>query len=45
VHFGLGDATVADLEVRWPSGAVDRLAAVAADRVVTVIEGSGERKG
>jgi hypothetical protein len=45
VHFGLGAATVADLEVRWPSGAVDRLAAVAADRVVTVVEGSGERKG
>jgi len=40
VHFGLGDATVADLEVRWPSGAVDRLAAVTADRVVTVVEGS-----
>ena len=44
VHFGLGDATVADLEVRWPSGAVDRLTAVAADRVVTVVEGAGERK-
>ena len=35
--FGLGDATVADrIEVRWPSGSVDVVKAVAADRVVTI---------
>ena len=39
VHFGLGAATTADLEVRWPSGIVDRLTAVAANRAVTVVEG------
>jgi hypothetical protein len=44
VHFGLGEATSADLEVRWPSGAVDRLGGVAADRVVTVVEGLGESR-
>ena len=44
VHFGLGEATSADLEVRWPSGVVDRLGGVAADRVVTVVEGLGERR-
>jgi hypothetical protein len=44
VHFGLGDAASADLEVRWPSGVVDRLPAVAADRVVTVVEGVGEKR-
>jgi hypothetical protein len=39
VHFGLGQATAADLEVRWPSGIVDRLSQVAVNRVVTVVEG------
>jgi hypothetical protein len=43
VHFGLGTATSADLEVRWPSGLIDRLPAVAVDRVITVIEGQGEK--
>ncbi len=42
VHFGLGGAKMADLEVRWPSGLVDRLAGVEVDRVVTVVEGRGE---
>ena len=45
VHFGLGEATSVALEVRWPSGVVDRLAGVQVDRVVTVVEGVGERKG
>jgi hypothetical protein len=44
VHFGLGSATSADVEVRWPSGAVDKLAGLKADRVVTVVEGKGEQK-
>jgi hypothetical protein len=44
VHFGLEGATSADLEIRWPSGIVDRLSAVAVDRVVTVVEGQEERK-
>jgi len=41
VHFGLGKASRADLEIRWPSGVVDKLAGVAANQVITVIEGKG----
>ena len=38
-HFGLGQHTAADLvEIRWPSGIVQELRNVAADRVVTVKE-------
>jgi hypothetical protein len=41
LHFGLGDAARADsVEVRWPSGVVDFFKDVAADRVLTVREGS-----
>lgn len=40
VHFGLGGAGAADVEVHWPSGAVDRLKNVKANQVVTVKEGS-----
>lgn len=39
VHFGLGPADSADLvEIRWPSGTVQELKSVAADRVVKVRE-------
>jgi enediyne biosynthesis protein E4 len=41
VHFGLGSAEKADLEVHWPSGVVDKIAGVAANQVVTVKEGHG----
>jgi hypothetical protein len=40
VHFGLGAAEEADLEVRWPSGIVDRLMGVKANQVVLIKEGS-----
>jgi enediyne biosynthesis protein E4 len=40
VHFGLGAATEAEIEVHWPSGVVDRLR-LTANRVVTVVEGKG----
>jgi hypothetical protein len=39
VHFGLNKSKAADLEIHWPSGQVDKLRAVKANRVVTVIEG------
>jgi enediyne biosynthesis protein E4 len=40
VHFGLGAARRADsIEVRWPSGMVDRLRDVEGRRVVTIREG------
>jgi enediyne biosynthesis protein E4 len=39
VHFGLGADAVADsVEIRWPSGVVQRLSHVTADRVVHVQE-------
>jgi hypothetical protein len=39
VHFGLGTDTRAELvEIRWPSGIVQTLKNVAADRVVKVTE-------
>lgn len=41
VHFGLGAAKSADIEVIWPSGIVDRLEGVTVDRVVVVHEGKG----
>ena len=41
VHFGLGAEETADIEVHWPSGIVDKLPGVKANRVVTVKEGSG----
>ncbi|WP_419804991.1 CRTAC1 family protein [Terriglobus sp.] len=42
VHFGLGSATRVDsVEVHWPSGAVDTLANLQADRFYAVREGAG----
>jgi len=42
VHLGLGSATAVDgLDIRWPSGQVDKLTNVAADKVITVVEGKG----
>jgi hypothetical protein len=41
VHFGLGNAKTVDLEVHWPSGQLDKVAGIAANRVVTVVEGKG----
>jgi enediyne biosynthesis protein E4 len=40
--FGLGQQTKADsMEIRWPSGQVDKLASVEAGRTITVTEGKG----
>jgi len=39
-HFGLGDlAQAAQIVVRWPSGTVDRLVNVDADRIIEIVEG------
>ena len=45
LHFGLGAATTADVEVHWPSGLVESLKSVAANQLLTVKEGSGLVKG
>jgi len=41
LHFGLGAAELADLEIAWPSGAREQIKAVHADQFVTVKEGAG----
>jgi len=41
LHFGLGQAVTANLEIRWPSGARETISAVAADQLVVIQEGSG----
>lgn len=42
VHFGLGTSTSADLiEVRWPSGVVDRIRNATGDRILRIKEGAG----
>jgi len=42
VHFGLNTATKIDsVEIRWPSGAVDQLKELAADKFYAVLEGKG----
>ena len=41
LHFGLGSAATADIEVRWPSGAVEKYPAQSANRLITIQEGKG----
>jgi len=42
LHFGLGSATkMESVEVRWPSGKVEALKDVVADRIYTIVEGQG----
>jgi len=40
LHFGIGTATEATVEVKWPSGVVDTLSSVAANSTIRVVEGS-----
>jgi hypothetical protein len=42
LHFGLEGATKVDrIEVHWPSGAVDKVSNVSANKIVTIKEGQG----
>jgi enediyne biosynthesis protein E4 len=41
LHFGLGQAVAADLEVRWPSGAVEKYPGVKCDQLITIREEHG----
>jgi len=41
LHFGLGAATAANLEILWPNGGRESIADVAADQLVVIREGSG----
>ncbi len=45
-HFGLGASRKVDLlEIRWPSGIVDRIRDIEANRLITVTEGQGLAHG
>ncbi len=45
LHFGLGCSTrMESVEIRWPNGKSDTLRDLGADRMYTVVEGSGVQK-
>ena len=45
-HFGLGRATRVDrIEIRWPDGLVESFSGVAADQLLRLRRGEGERSG
>lgn len=41
LHFGLGAETIADIEVDWPSGIVEKYLSQPANRLITILEGKG----
>jgi hypothetical protein len=41
LHFGLGAATQAELEIRWPNGNQERLENVPSGRLIVIHEGAG----
>jgi hypothetical protein len=41
VHFGLGSATQADVQIRWPGGKIQTLAACPANRILDLDEDRG----
>jgi len=42
MHFGLGSATkMESVEIRWPSGKIEALKDVPADKIYTIVEGAG----
>ncbi|HMG86179.1 MAG TPA: CRTAC1 family protein [Terracidiphilus sp.] len=41
LHFGLGSETHVDLEVIWPSGAIEKYSGQSANQLVTILEGHG----
>lgn len=45
LHFGLGKATSADIEIFWPLGTSETFKGVAANQLVTIREGQGMVKG
>ena len=45
LHFGLGGEKSADIEVRWPSGQAEHVKGVAANQLITIIEGRGAVPG
>jgi len=44
-HFGINDATQADVEITWPSGIVQTLTNVAPNQILTVVEPNTDTDG
>jgi len=40
LHFGLGDATQADLKIQWPDGTIQTLTDIPADQILRVVQPS-----
>ncbi|MGH9511732.1 MAG: CRTAC1 family protein [Terriglobales bacterium] len=45
LHFGLGNATTADIEIHWPTGKTETYRHLNAGQLVTIREGEGVVKG
>jgi hypothetical protein len=45
LHFGLGAATTADVEIHWATGVTETHPGITADQLVTIREGQGIVKG
>ena len=45
LHFGLGTASKANVEVHWPAGTTETFADLSADQLITIREGQGIVKG
>lgn len=43
VHFGLGKAAKADIEIRWPSGIVEKYPGTTVNQILTVVEGKAPK--
>jgi hypothetical protein len=41
LHFGLGQASAVEIEIRWPSGLVEKIQAPGVNRLITIREGKG----
>jgi enediyne biosynthesis protein E4 len=43
IHFGLGKAASIDaLEIRWPSGRLDRFTSVGVNKLIRIVEGAAK---
>jgi enediyne biosynthesis protein E4 len=41
LHFGLGSSKTADIDIYWPNGNLERFKNLAANQLVTIVEGKG----
>jgi hypothetical protein len=41
LHFGLGEVTKVDLDIRWPNGKMEKFTGLDANHLFTIREGKG----